>query len=187
MSFAAIAGPVAGAVVGGLMSDGGGGSQQTASKEPWAPAAPWIKDNIKTGQALQGYYQQNPFNSLQQTAYQNYFADQDNYRQAIAPQMNVLAQRLMGSNYSRQGGAQAMPQGAAQAGGLLSPAMLATAPNTRAYGLLDWVQNNPFTATNGIPATPVAEKPTDKFPEDLAREEWERRRMSGEGYRGEGA
>lgn len=61
------------------------------------------------------------------------------------------------------------------------------APTPGSYGLLDWVQNNPFTATNGIPATRVAEKPTDKSPEDLAREEWERRRMSGEGYRGEGA
>lgn len=166
---AAILGPIAGSVVGGLLSDSGGGSQQTASKEPWGPAAPWIKDNIKTGQQLQGYYQQNPFNSLQQTAYQNYFADQDNYRQAIAPQMNALAQRLMGSNYSRQSGAQAMPQGAAQAGGLLS--MPAVAPNTRAYGLLDFTQLNPFTATNGIPAAPA--KPAGETEEERRRREEE--------------
>lgn len=166
----AILGNVAGAVVGGLMSDGGD-QQQTASKEPWAPAAPWIKDNIKTGQDLQRYYQQNPFNPIQQTAYQNYFADQDNYRQSVAPQMNALAQRLMGSNYSRQGGAQAMPQGAAQAGGLLSPAMPATAPNTRAYGLLDFTQLNPFTATNGIPAAPA--KPAGETDEERRRREEE--------------
>lgn len=162
-----IIGPVAGAVVGGLMSDGGG--SQTASKEPWAPAAPWIKDNIKTGQDLQRYYQQSPFNPLQQTAYQNYFADQDNYRQAIAPQMNALAQRLMG------GGAytsQAQPQGGMQGGmqgGLLS--MPAVAPNTRSYGLLDFNQLNPYTATNGIPAEPA--KPAGETDEERRRREEE--------------
>lgn len=165
---AAILGPVAGAVVGGLMSDGGGGgSQQTASKEPWAPAAPWIKDNIRTGQDLQRYYQQNPFNPLQQSAYQNYFADQDNYRQSIAPQMNALAQRLMGGGtYTGR----AQPQGGMQ-GGLLS--MPTVAPNTRSYGLLDFTQLNPFTATNGIPAAP--EKETD---EERRRREEEAARRS---------
>ena len=98
MSFLA---PIAGAVVGGLMSDDGGGGSQTASKEPWAEAAPWIKDNIKTGQDLQRYYQQNPFNSLQQTGYQNQFADLDQFRNQMAPGLMNFANKLMGSNYQR--------------------------------------------------------------------------------------
>lgn len=164
----AILGNVAGAVVGGLMSDGG--DAQTTSKEPWAPAAPWIKDNIRTGQDLQRYYQQNPFNPLQQTAYQNYFADQDNYRQSVAPQMNALAQRLMGGGtYTGQ----AQPQGAVQGGLLAAPA---TAPNTRSYGLLDFTQLNPFTAANGIPTAPTqpAANPDD---ERRRREEEDMRRL----------
>ena len=53
-----IFGPVAGAVVGGLMSDGG--EQQTATKEPWSAAAPWLRQQLEQGQNLQAYYQQNP-------------------------------------------------------------------------------------------------------------------------------
>ncbi|WP_291518413.1 hypothetical protein [Acidovorax sp.] len=61
-------------------------------------------------------------------------------------------------------------------------------PSGGSYGLLDFVEQNPFTSTtNGIPKLPDAEKPVEKTPDDLAREEWERRRISGEGYRGEGA
>lgn len=62
------------------------------------------------------------------------------------------------------------------------------APSSGSYGLLDFMEVNPFTSTtNGIPPTPVDTKPPEKSPDDLAREEWERRRISGEGYRGEGA
>ncbi|WP_440110341.1 hypothetical protein [Acidovorax sp. BL-A-41-H1] len=62
------------------------------------------------------------------------------------------------------------------------------APSSGSYGLLDFPELNPFTSTtNGIPPTPVDTKPPEKSPDDLAREEWERRRISGEGYRGEGA
>lgn len=61
-------------------------------------------------------------------------------------------------------------------------------PSGGSYGLLDFTELNPFTSTtNGIPPTPVDTKPPEKSPDDLAREEWERRRISGEGYRGEGA
>lgn len=61
-------------------------------------------------------------------------------------------------------------------------------PSGGSYGLLDFVEQNPFTSTtNGIPKLPDAEKPAEKTPEELDREEWERRRRSGEGYRGEGA
>lgn len=97
---AAIA-PIAGAVVGGLMSDKGGGSSQTTTNEPWSAVQPWMRENIEKGQKLQGYYEQNPLNQLQQNSYQNLFGDLDNYRQSIAPSNMALANRLMNSNYQR--------------------------------------------------------------------------------------
>lgn len=116
---AAILGPVAGAVVGGLM---GGDSQQSQSqsREPWAPAQPWMRQNLQTGQNLQNYYQQNPFNSIQQTSYQNLLGDIDNYRQNVNPGLMAFANKLMNTNYSRNGG-----QGGTQSsqGGLLGGLM----------------------------------------------------------------
>ena len=258
---AAILGPVAGAVVGGVMNKGGGGGggSQTASKEPWAEAAPWIKDNIKTGQDLQRYYQQNPFNSLQQTGYQNQFADLDQFRNQMAPGLMNFANKLMGSNYQRasagteigatnpyaaqammpamlqkqayqasQGGGQAgaqSPQGALgkmigllgqsgqsmqstgpnglpaswngtgavpldgpvtqtslladplygrPTGGSTPSGGLFSAPQGQSYGLLDFQQLNPHTATNGIQAMP---KPMadEKTIQQLVQEEMDRR------------
>ena len=122
---AAIVGPVAGAVVGGVMNKGGGGGgSQTASKEPWAEAAPWIKDNIKTGQDLQRYYQQNPFNSLQQTGYQNQFADLDQFRNQMAPGLMNFANKLMGSNYQRAGAGTEIGATNPYAAQAMMPAML---------------------------------------------------------------
>lgn len=73
MTWGAIGGAAASAVVGGMMSDGGGGggagSTQTISKDPWSAADPWLRQQITTGQGLQGYYQSNPFNAQQQKAY----------------------------------------------------------------------------------------------------------------------
>lgn len=61
---------VGGALLGGGKSGGGAGAT-TATKEPWAEAAPWLKDNIKTGQSLQAQYAANPFNNQQLNAYGN--------------------------------------------------------------------------------------------------------------------
>ena len=115
----AIIGPVAGAVVGGLMS-GDSQQSQSQSREPWAPAQPWLRQNLQTGQNLQNYYQQNPFNSIQQTSYQNLLGDIDNYRQNVNPGLMAFANKLMNTNYSRNGG-----QGGAQSsqGGLLGGLM----------------------------------------------------------------
>lgn len=82
-------------------------------------------------------------------------------------------------------GSQGMPTGLLSTTGALSGPF--QAPNQGNYGLLDWTQLNPFTATNGIPTTPVAEKPAEKTPDQLAEEERRRRQQSGEGFRGEGA
>lgn len=90
----AIAGQIAGAAIGGLLGGDGGGSQQTASKEPWAPAQQWLKDLISQGQGLQGYYQSNPFNQLQQSAYSNIANDGEGYRQTILPSLLGFANTL---------------------------------------------------------------------------------------------
>lgn len=109
-----IAGAVAGSVVSGAMNKGGGGSSQTTTNEPWSAVQPWMKENIEKGQKLQGYYEQNPFNQLQQTSYQNLYGDIDNYRQNMAPSMMALSNRLMNSNYQRA------PAGS-ELGGFLQP------------------------------------------------------------------
>lgn len=110
----AILGPVAGAVVGGLMSDSGGGSQQVTKNEPWGPAQEPLKNILSDSEKLRQYYQQNPFNQLQKTSYQNLYGDIDNYRQSIAPSMMTLSNRLMNSNYQRA------PAGS-ELGGFLQP------------------------------------------------------------------
>jgi hypothetical protein len=91
-------GQIIGAVAGGLMSGDGGGGTQTASKEPWAEAIPWLKQNIQTGQDLQGYYQNNPFNALQQQAYGQLFG-QNNYLQNAIP--GLLAQFSQSQGFDR--------------------------------------------------------------------------------------
>lgn len=265
--------PIAGAVVGGLMGGDDGGSQQTASKEPWEPARKPLINSLNTGQALERYYQQAPFNPMQQQGYQNLFSDLDMLRNQIAPGMMQFANQMMQSDYRRgprnsqmeamqgqmpmqqtkpmlmqQGGdgvystkPMQMQGGQAGQGGLLGAigqlaggqqglgdmmgllqgagaggwggassamggnnsfagAMDPSAargyggggpfpmPSSGSYGLLDFNELNPFTSTtNGIPTTPVAEKPAEKTPEQIAEEERRRRQQSGEGFRGEGA
>lgn len=158
-----ILGNVAGAVVGGLM--GGDDEQsQSQSREPWKPIQPWLIQNAETGQALQNYYQQNPWNQPQMTAYQNMATDADNYRQNINPGLMEFANKLMGTNYSRVG----QPAQTALAGqtqtmqpqqGQSRTTGPFSAPQGQAYGLLDFKQLNPFTAINGIPAKAPAAAP----------------------------
>lgn len=198
MSFAAIAGPVAGAVVGGLMSDGGGGSQ-TASKTPWEPAIKPLTNSLETGQALERYYQQTPFNPLQQQGYQNLYSDLDQFRNQLSPQLMQFANSMMQSNYQRgprnsqveamgrpmqmqmpqqyqtkpmqmPGGLLAAPQSTMPQSGLLGAFQ---APSAGNYGPLNFTELNPFTSANGIPPAPVeAAKPKPTADE----EELERQR-----------
>lgn len=218
---AAIVGPVAGAVVGGVMNKGGGG-QQTASKDPWGPAQIPLINSLDTGRGLEAYYQQNPFNPIQQTGYQNLVSDLDNFRNVMAPQAMAFNNRMMNTNYQRKpagtelGGAftpinasqflppeQRQPQGGMQGLGSMGSAasmlagqgggemgynkpmqvtnaglisggepfgMSVLAPNSMSYGLLNWRELNPFTATNGIPKAPPVD-PNAKTPEQIAMEE----------------
>jgi hypothetical protein len=233
---AAILGPVIGSAVGGLMSDSGGG-QQTQTKDPWGPAQKPLQNTLNTGQALETYYQQNPFNPLQQAGYQNLASDLDNFRNTMAPQAQAFNNRLMNTNYQRApagselggyqqidasqflppeqrqaygqmgqsgglmsavngmqgmsaptgGNAMSMLQALGQGGqglqtkpmqiGLLSQpqqGMSVVAPNSQNYGLLNWSELNPYTATNGIPKTPPVD-PNAKTPEETAMEEAARR------------
>lgn len=178
---AAILGPVAGAVVGGLMSDGG--EQQTATKEPWSAAAPWLRQQLEQGQNLQAYYQQNPWNNLQQTAYQNTFSDIDQFRNSMAPGLMDFANRLMGTNYSRGGTAARTPMGNMQQtkpqamSGLLSgqsgwqSGPFSVAPN-RSYGLLDFKALNPYN--NALKPAEI-KQPTQQTIEEAIQAELERR------------
>lgn len=177
---AAILGPVAGAVVGGMMSDGGGGGSQTASKEPWSEAAPWLRQNLQTGQALQQYYQQNPFNQQQQTGYQNLFSDLDRFRSQMAPGLMQFANNAMSSGYQRPqyskpgtagyGGATATNQG--PGAGLAGFLSMGQQPAPASYGLVNFMEANPFTGANGIPKTPPVDP---KTVQQLIQEEMDRR------------
>ena len=113
MSFGAVAASVAGAAVGGMMSGGGGGGGEV-NKAPWDPAIKPLQNSLSTGQALESYYQQNPFNPLQRVGYQNLFADLDNFRNVMAPQAMAFNNRMMNTNYQRK------PAGA-ELGGAFTP------------------------------------------------------------------
>lgn len=179
MSF----GKVAGGLIGGLLGGGGGGESQTASKEPWEPARKPLINSINTGQDLERYYQQNPFNPLQQQGYQNLFADLDQFRSQLSPQLMQFANSMMQSDYQRgprnsqveamgRPMQQQMPQqGTYQTkpmqmqGGLLAASQSTMpqsgllgafqAPSAGNYGPLNFTEMNPFTSANGIPPAPV--------------------------------
>ena len=196
----AILGPIAGSVVGGLMSDG---EEQTATKEPWKDAAPWLRENIAQGQNLQAYYQQNPWNSLQQTGYQNIYGDLDNFRNSIAPGMMDFANRLMGTNYSRGGTTmqnkpQAMPQSVAQSGngGMLSGLLSGAGQQSRgssgpfsvspgqSYGLLDFQALNPYN--NALKPAEI-KQPDQQTIEQAIQAELDRRQQREAQYGGSAA
>lgn len=187
-----IIGPALGGLLGGMFGGGDGGSQQV-SKDPWGPTQKPLTDMVNDGTNLYHYYQQNPFNAIQQTAYQNLFGDLDAFRGQNAGLMD-FANELMQSNYSRNGGQQ-RPQGllgsanrgqaqSSMQGGLLGgPFYL---PQGKAFGTVDVTTMNPYT--NGGIKPPETPKETDEEKERrLKAEEEQRRRNSGEYYRGEGA
>jgi len=145
--------------VGGLLSDGGGGSQptqtQTVSKDPWSAADPWLRQQITTGQGLQGYYQKNPFNAQQQKAYGLLSQGNDYVNQLVPSLLSQISgqpsfdrtnpsARPPPINFNTAGLGFGAPQGAGgTAGG--------------SYNVDMNVANNPF-ANGGIQA-PVAAAP----------------------------
>ena len=164
--------PIAGSVIGGLMGDSGGGSQQTASKEPWAPVQPWLLENIDYGRGLQSHYQQNPFNQLQQTAYQNTFGDLDAFRNQMAPGLMNFANNLMGSSYNRSR-AGTERSGLLGSQGYYGPYaqngrvnQVFSVPQGQTYGLLNWAALNPHTAIQAQIDKDKEEKDKNKSPGD---------------------
>lgn len=79
-------GQILGALAGGLLGGGDSESSQTQTRTPWAPAQPWLQNNITQGQALQNQYMANPFSQQQQNAFSNSFGMSDAYR-AMLPQL----------------------------------------------------------------------------------------------------
>jgi len=143
-------------LLGGLFGSKNKAPTQTDKKEPWAPAQPYLLDNLETNKQLQSHYQQNPFNAQQKQGYQNLFTDADNFRGNVAPGLMDFSNRMMNSNYQRKtaerpGGvagygllnqpAQAQ-QG--QQSGLLAPFSVA---QTTPHGQIDWNASNPFFKT----------------------------------------
>ena len=138
-----------GAIGGAIGSSQDQTQSTTQSKTPWAEAAPWMKANLATGQDLQKWYQSNPFNAQQQSAYQNLFNGVDNFNQNTMPALTDFANRGMNTAYQRQrGGAVGSGGGyggAVQPGGLLSTGGRGfSAPQMQSLGQIDWTKVNPF-------------------------------------------
>lgn len=160
-------------VVGGLMSDdgggggGGGGQQQTASKDPWSAAAPWLQENIKSGQALQNRYAVTPFNAQQVQGYNNQYGNADYMRSLTG---SVLGQ-LNGFQPFDRGNQNARPQTfqfpAPQQIAAPTPYMQAPAP----------VMQQAAAAPAAAPAFVAPEKGAD----DPAFQSW-KQYITGQGY-----
>lgn len=138
------------------MSGGGGGGSQTASKEPWAEAAPWLKALLSQGQDLSAYYTANPFNAAQTQAYGN-MANQGQYMRSLVP--SLLGQ-VSGQPLSFDpGNPTARPQAYQFGGGAAAPGLLGGGQSGGAsLGLLGGGGMNPVsTMPANIPkVTPAA-------------------------------
>ena len=147
-----------------------------------------MRQQLEQGQNLQAYYQQNPWNNIQQTAYQNTFSDIDQFRNSMAPGLMDFANRLMGTNYSRGGTTARMPMGNMQQtklqamGGLLSgqsggqSGPFSVAPN-KSYGLLDFNALNPYN--NALKPAEI-KQPDQQTIEQAVQAEIERRQRDAE-------
>lgn len=152
-------------LAGGLLSsqDSAGPSQES-KKEPWAPAIPWLTANLKTGQDLQKFYQQNPFGAQQKIGMQNHLGMADQFNSQMMPGLMDFANKGMTSQYQRGAGgapgSMAGYGGAQRQPGLLSSgAGPFSAPKTQAFGLIDWQAQNPFSEQNGVATTQAAAAP----------------------------
>jgi len=89
-------------IIGGLLGSKNKAPTTTQKSEPWSAVQPWLKDNIATGQKLQAQYEAQPFSPLQQQAYANLFADNDNFRTNVVPGLLSWANNAMQGGYQRQ-------------------------------------------------------------------------------------
>ena len=175
MTWGAIGGAAVGLVGNSLLGDsggGGGGGAQTVSKDPWSAADPWLRENLRTGQNLQNWYQQNPFSQQQQKSYRDQFANSD--------YMRSLAGSVMGQMNQQRPFDRSNPNARPQPYQL--PPMGQTAqPATDPFA----AQSNPFTSAVMQPA-PVA--PVTAAPEPGADnpgfQSW-KQYITGQGYGGD--
>lgn len=165
----AIGGPktaaqLAGAALGAAASGRTQGGTQTASKEPWSAAQPWLRGLLDQGAALQDYYQRNPTNAIQDTARQNYLSGVDNFNQNTAPGlMNWANSWMNGSNTYRptggnglldrlftgqQPGASTPPMTQVRAASAEPPAGPFSSGTYAPIGTVNWNSMNPFR--NGV-------------------------------------
>lgn len=59
---------------GGAAASGDQTTSTSSNRDPWAPAQPYLLDNLKTNAAMQEHYRANPFSQLQQQQYQGLFS-----------------------------------------------------------------------------------------------------------------
>lgn len=158
MTWGAIGAAAVGTVGGALLSDKGGGGTATQTKDPWSAAVPWLTSNLGIGQNLQGAYQANPFNPLQQTSYANLLSGNDYINQMLPGLLGQMGQQ---TGFDRSNPrARPMP--------FQFPAMPAYQPTAGLLGASTGMMNqvaNPF-ANGAIPPAPApsaapAISPTD--------------------------
>lgn len=92
-------------LIGSSMSKdkGGGAGSQSASKEPWAAAQPWLQDNILIGQGYQKEYMTQPFNARQQAALDNTYAQGDYMRGLVPSLLGQMQGQPIGYDKSNPG------------------------------------------------------------------------------------
>lgn len=191
----AVAGPLIGGLLGGASS---GGSQpgpvaqqmgtETVKKDPWSAADPWLREQIKTGQQLQQYYQKNPFNQQQQNGYRQ-LSNGNQYINDLAP--SLLGQMSNQPGFDRAN-PRAMPPGISfntanlgfgnGQGGAGSNGMNGANGSNGMGGMNNMnIANNPF-ANGGIqqaaPVAPVAENPQEEAMKQM-RSEFQRLKSAG--------
>jgi hypothetical protein len=156
-------------LLGGLLGSSASGSrtqQDTAKKDPWAPAQPYILSNLQNEAALQTQLQKTPFNPQQIQGYSNLFGDIGNFRDNVMPGLMDFANRGMTSSYQRQAGGAVGSGGgyggAVRPGGLLQSGQGPFGINRGAGGVqnglldLNGAQN---TYANGQIKAPMAQAP----------------------------
>lgn len=173
----AVLGPVAGAVVGGLLSKKGSGNQQTGSTEktPWAPAQPYLQQNLADTDTLRKYYQQNPFNDTQKHGYQGLLGNIDNFNSNVAPGLLQFANNGMASNYQRT--ARSAPGMAGSTQPNYMPQQNAQGPFSagpvQKFGQVDWNASNPFYKVPG-----QTQQPTQQTVQEMIDAELKRRQQA---------
>ena len=150
-----LGGLVGGALDGNQNTNGGAGAQSSSStRDPWAAAQPYLRQNLQNNANLQAFYQQNPFNQQQKTGYQNQNNLIDQFNGQVAPGLLSMANGLTTQTYQRaRGGAPGSgagyggtPQAAGNVQGLLSGPF--SMPQQQALGQIDWGAMNPYSQQN---------------------------------------